>query len=105
MGEEEHAAVRNYIYHRPANTNTQNENDQAYSPLAPGEIRVLELYPGRFESDLRGTLHVVSVDFEYVEKVTAFGTRPSVSRLKIPTNHAISLIDSKIVWYTALSYV
>jgi hypothetical protein len=87
------------------NTSTQRENDQVYSPLAPGEIRVLELYPGSFESDLRGALHVVSVDFEYVEKMIPFGTRPSVSRLTIPTNHAISLVDKKIVWYTALSYV
>jgi hypothetical protein len=105
LGEEEYAAVRDYIYHKRASISTQKKNDQVYLPLAPGEIRVLELYPDKFENDLSGALHVVSVDFEYKEKVIAFGTRPLVSRLTIPTNHAISLVDNKIVWYTALSYV
>jgi len=72
-------------------TSPSGTNEETYSALDSGEIRVLELHPGRFEDALRGCLHVVSVDFEYKNRRR--------------TNHAISLNQKRAVWYTALSYV
>ncbi|KAJ4298207.1 hypothetical protein N0V90_006106 [Kalmusia sp. IMI 367209] len=89
--------IRDFVASRSRDIVAQNPHvstDQVYSPLSRGEIRVLELYPGISEDPLCGSLHVVSVDFEY----------PRVNNYKRLTNHAISLSNDNSFWYTALSY-
>lgn len=67
---------------------------QIYSTLNQGEIRILELCPGRFDEDLCGHPHVARIDFEY----------PRIRDDLRHTDHAISLPDGAPLWYTALSY-
>ncbi|KAI4612820.1 uncharacterized protein J4E87_010083 [Alternaria ethzedia] len=86
---------------------------QLYQPLGEGEIRVLELHPGEPGSPLRGTLHVVSIDFSHPAReeqyTQPFDNPANTSRRTLTytrhTNHAVSLATGKPVWYTALSYV
>ncbi|KAF2493256.1 HET-domain-containing protein [Lophium mytilinum] len=98
LNEPEKAAIRQYITSKKAGSvgrEHERHSNGVYSRLDQNEIRILELYPGAFESDLRGTLHVASIDFEYVE----------LENYRRLTNHAISLQHEKPIWYTALSYV
>jgi hypothetical protein len=96
------AACEAFIDHK----RSQNEeirkqraaSSKLYLPLADGEIRVLELYPGKDDAAFEGSLHIVSVDFAH----PAQGVDQSYTR---HTNHAISLETGKPLWYTALSYV
>jgi hypothetical protein len=96
------AACQAFIDHKKS----QNEelrkqraaSSKLYLPLADGEIRVLELYPGKDDAAFEGSLHIVSVDFTH----PAQGEDQSYTR---HTNHAISLDTGKPLWYTALSYV
>ncbi|KAF2844983.1 HET-domain-containing protein [Plenodomus tracheiphilus IPT5] len=71
-----------------------------YQPLLDGEIRVLELQPGAPGAPLRGTLHIVSIDFFHSSRSMNSGSL-TWSR---QTNHALSLTTGSPVWYTALSY-
>jgi hypothetical protein len=66
-----------------------------YSFLRKGEIRVIELYPGEFGSELRGKLHIACIDFAY----------PKEGNWQRNTNHAVSLETGGPLWFTALSYV
>lgn len=72
-----------------------------YEPIQEGEIRVLELIPGTFDSPFEGELHVVSIDFEYPQQLIGNSERTTQGR---QINNAVSLIHKKPVWYTALSY-
>jgi hypothetical protein len=74
---------------------TQPKIEELYKPLGDGEIRILELHPGAFGSELSGELQIASIDFEY----------PSVGNWTRFTNHAVSLAKQGPFWYTALSYV
>ena len=68
------------------------------------DMRVLELYPGSFEDELRCELHVCSVEFEYPtinESVSVI----SNTTYTMHTQHAVSQETGQPVWYTALSYV
>ncbi|KAF2792212.1 HET-domain-containing protein [Melanomma pulvis-pyrius CBS 109.77] len=102
LGPNEHAAIREYILRNPRSDS--HDDGQVYSPLRSGEIRVLELHPGKFEHDLCGTLHTVSIDFEY-QAISLSADPRNHTTWTHRTNHAISLVDKKVVWYTALSYV
>ncbi|KAF2250393.1 HET-domain-containing protein [Trematosphaeria pertusa] len=101
LHETEQAAIRKFVARKNAVKLAQTQEKfegGVYSPLCPGEIRVLELYPGDFETPFRGILHAVSVDFEY----PSLNTYPVRKR---NTDHGISLPGGSTVWYTALSYV
>ncbi|KAF2812630.1 HET-domain-containing protein [Mytilinidion resinicola] len=98
LDETANAAIRQYIASKKAGSvdrERERHSNSVYSCLDQSEIRILELHPGTFESDLHGALHVASIDFEY-------GQVDNFTRL---TNHAISLVHEKPIWYTALSYV
>ncbi|KAE8822934.1 hypothetical protein PTNB73_07619 [Pyrenophora teres f. teres] len=73
---------------------------QIYQPLLAGEIRVLELHPGEPGSSLHGSLHTVSIDFSYPTRPYEYGLTYTRA-----TNHAVSLVTQRPVWFTALSYV
>lgn len=90
-------AIREHIAQKQCGTRANNQSlsaDLTYSPLAPGDIRVLELKCGCYEDSLNGSLHVANIDFAY----------PVVNRSKQRTSHAISLTEGRPVWYMALSY-
>lgn len=100
--EHDQAACQDFIDRK----RSENENfrkrraasSELYRPLADGEIRILELYPGKDNAALKGSLHIVSIDF----------TRPareSHQSYTRNTNHAVSLDTGQPLWYTALSYV
>ena len=81
-----------------------------YEPLSSDaqEIRVLELKPGDFDDELTCKLHVCSVKVKYdAELDPAAANADFLYQLKWTkfTGHAISLITSELVWYTALSYM
>lgn len=78
-------------YHLP---NNQPSDNPVYEALDQGEIRILELNPGQIDDTLQGSLHVARVDFQY----------PTVNHLMRHTNHAISVAEGDVLWYTALSY-
>ena len=92
------AALDAFVKEKPARPRTDS---QPYEPLFEGEIRVLELYPAAFHAAFEGRLHVVSIDFTYPQQ--PIGTRNTLHQGK-EINHAVSLTDKKLVWYTALSY-
>ena len=66
-----------------------------YPPL--NGSRVLELHAGKYEAELSCTLHVCSVESEYLHDPET-NCRPY-------TLHAVSCTTGTPVWYTALSYV
>lgn len=86
---------------------------ELYQPLMDGEIRVLELHAGEPGSPLQGTLHTVSIDFSHPAReeqyTQPFDNPANTSRRTLTftrhTNHAVSLVTGKPVWFTALSYV
>lgn len=92
------SALAQFIAKKPCRFHT---TDSLYEPLQDGEIRVLELLPATFDAPFKGELHVVSVDFEYPQQSIGYNGRLTEGR---QVNHAISLIDKRPVWYTALSY-
>jgi hypothetical protein len=67
-----------------------------YEPLDSNSIRVLEIQPGDFASDLVCSLRPLSIEFEYQYNADSF---------KRHTTHAVCLNSYEPVWYTALSYV
>jgi hypothetical protein len=78
-----------------------------------GEIRVLELHPAELGTLLRGTLHIVSIDFIHPTRkeqhTQPFDHPANMSRRTLTytrnTNHAVSLAAGQPVWFSALSYV
>ena len=95
LGKAERADIAQFVREKNNSYAREKHSNQTYSRLENGEIRILELCPGTFDSDLHGMLHIASIDFEYA----------SVGNYKRFTNHAVSLTDNKPIWYTALSYV
>lgn len=73
---------------------------QLYCPLGKGETRVIEIYSAEPDANLKGKLHVVSIDFAYQKRWEQPGR---TYRTRI-TNHAISMETKRPFWYTALSY-
>lgn len=84
------------------------DSARLYQPLLDNEIRVLELFPAAIDDSFEGCLHIVSTDFEYPRVPPTYpGQTPGAPRILFAQrqlNHAVSLIDKKPVWYTALSY-
>lgn len=103
--EEDKAALDTFLKGRPFRP---VDGAQLYNPLQENEIRVLELFPSALDDHSEGRLHIVSTDFEYPKIWPVHSRRvPGASRTLFAQrqlNHAISLIDKKPVWYTALSY-
>ncbi|KAH7406307.1 heterokaryon incompatibility protein-domain-containing protein [Phaeosphaeria sp. MPI-PUGE-AT-0046c] len=105
LDEQDRAAIQNFVDLK----NSQNDerlkgqysHTGIYSALAHGEIRVLELHRGVLGSPLEGRLHIVSVDFAYPTQSLDNATQSYTRQ----TNHALSSMSGKPVWYTALSYV
>ncbi|KAM3079139.1 hypothetical protein ACMFMF_004067 [Clarireedia jacksonii] len=74
-----------------------------YRPLIDEyEIRIAEVLPGSFESEVCCILHHCSVEFEYK---TIFGVYDPNVTFGPYTRHAVSLEHRKPARYTALSYV
>ena len=71
-------------------------NVNPYRALNRSQIRVLELFPASFGSPLRGRLHTVSLEFEYVSIERYLGWH---------TLFGLSTEDGHPICYTALSYV
>jgi hypothetical protein len=103
--EYDRAAIQDFMERKKAQFTEQLEqrshSSELYQPLIQGEIRVLELHPGKPGAQLDGTLHIVHIDFTHpsqkIDKSKVLYTRG--------TNHAVSLATEKPLWYTALSYV
>lgn len=82
------------------------DDEMTYESLAdPQEFRVLELHPGRYEEEIRCSLHVcaVALDREYdylVDRKVGTWDR-TTSR----TQFVVSSVTGQPIWYTALSYV
>ncbi|RMZ69347.1 Heterokaryon incompatibility [Pyrenophora seminiperda CCB06] len=103
LSELDQAQIREFVAQKRqqmGETARQANLMQVYQPLLAGEIRVLELHPGDLGNPLQGSLHTVSVDFSYPTRAWQFGL--TFTRA---TNHAISLVTERPVWFTALSYV
>ena len=97
------AQVREFVAqkrHEFGERGSQASPMQVYQPLRVGEIRVLELHPGESGSSLQGSLHTVSIDFSYPTRPFEYGLTYTRA-----TNHAVSLVTERPVWFTALSYV
>ncbi|PQE04063.1 Heterokaryon incompatibility protein [Rutstroemia sp. NJR-2017a BVV2] len=74
-----------------------------YRPLMDDyDIRVIEVFPGSFESEVCCVLHHCSVEFEYQRIRDDPEAHTSWQK---HTRHAVSLEEGKPVRYTALSYV
>lgn len=72
------------------------QNGSVYSPLARiAEIRVLEIFPAKFEQQIQGSLHHVTLEE---------GDCPRDNH-KCQANFAVSTSEAAVVCYTALSYV
>ena len=74
-------------------------DEKIYHPLSDSQdMRVLELFPGQKDDDIRCELHVCSVGLVYRDRNHTTGRYH-------PTLHAVSCTTGQPVWYTALSYV
>ncbi|KAF2874068.1 heterokaryon incompatibility protein-domain-containing protein [Massariosphaeria phaeospora] len=106
----ERTAMRNFasLKNSPGNTRSREKHKENYGGLFEGEIRVLELYSGGMDTELRGDLHVTSINFEYPKEAIASSVpNASVSHgySQRHTLHGLSTVTDQPVWYTALSYV
>jgi WD repeat-containing protein 55 len=88
-------------------------NTSVFQPLnGPEEMRIIELYPGEFDSILCCKTHVCSLKFEYPGRdfYTYEAHDPAHQKKKVgltskrDTRHAISIAANEPIWYTALSY-
>ena len=87
--------------------NSSND-EMTYEPLAdPQEIRVLELHPGRYDEEIRCSLHVcaVALDHEYAYPVDTSRKLGTWDRTNSRTQFVVSSVTGQPIWYTALSYV
>lgn len=74
----------------------RTKSDSVYSPLArTAEIRVLEILPAKFEQQICGSLHHVTMEERECPR----------SNNKCQANFAVSASEAAVVCYTALSYV
>ena len=91
-----------YIHELPSLGSVSNDGSPRIHRLLSNlsDIRILTLEPGGIEDDLRCTLHVCSLGFEYPIDPDE---RPYTGRSRLAW--AVSRGTKALVWYTALSYV
>ena len=74
-------------------------NEGIYKSLTSSlEMRVLELYPGKFNDEIRCSLHVCAVELDSCYEWPGESARTR-------TTFVVSRTTGRPVWYTALSYV
>jgi WD repeat-containing protein 55 len=104
------------VYRRAPSLKALDETEtdtSVFQPLnGPEEMRIIELYPGEFDSILCCKIHVCSLKFEYPGRdfYTYEAHDPAHQKKKVgliskrATRHAISTAANEPIWYTALSY-